>query len=102
MNKIMKKFLWLIPIIAFGCNSIKKIDITDFNMNENVIFYKTDSVAVLKAIEYSIDDNKYTKEMTFRLVNMNHADKIKNLLYYIHDKHKDWEIEIDYPINEIK
>jgi surface protein len=98
----MKKFLWLIPIIAFGCSSIKKIDVTDFNTNDNVIFYKTDSVAILKAIEYSIDDNKYTKEMTFRLVNMEHADKIKNLLYYIHDKHKDWEIEIDYPINEIK
>ena len=40
--------------------------------------------------------------MTFTLVNMDHADKIKNLLYYIHKKHKGWEIEIDYPINQIK
>lgn len=102
MNRIMRKFLLLISITAFGCSSIRRQDITHFNTNNNVIFYKTDSVAVLKAIEYSIDNNKYTKEITFRLVNMEHADKIKNLLYYIHKKHKGWEIEIDYPINEIK
>jgi hypothetical protein len=98
----MNKLILIAVISAIGCTSIKKIDTTKFSTNNNVIYYNNDSVAVLKAIEYSIDNNRYTKEMTFTLVNMDHADKIKNLLYYIHKKHKGWEIEIDYPINQIK
>jgi hypothetical protein len=33
---------------------------------------------------------------------MNHADKVQNLLYFVHKKHKGWEIELDYPINNFK
>ena len=40
--------------------------------------------------------------MTFKLVNMNHADKVQNLLYFVHERHPDWEIEIDYPISNFK
>lgn len=98
----MNKLILIAVISVIGCTSIKKIDTTNFSTNNNVIYYNNDTVAVLKAIEYSIDNNRYTKEMTFTLVNMDHADKIKNLLYYIHKKHKGWEIEIDYPINQIK
>ncbi len=36
--------------------------------------------------------------MTFKLVNQNHGDKVKNLIAYINQKHPDWEIEIDFPI----
>ena len=33
---------------------------------------------------------------------MNHADKVQNLLYFVHKRHKGWEIELDYPINNFK
>lgn len=99
----MKKIITLIiTTFIFGCISIKKIDTVGFHVIDNTIFYDKDTVATLSAIEYSIDDGRYVKEMTFKLTNMNHADKVKNLLYFVHKRHKDWEIELDYPINNFK
>jgi len=97
----MKKLL-LVSTLLVGCTSIKKIDTTGFHSVDNTVFYEKDTVAVLSAIEYSIDNDRYVKEMTFKLVNMNHADKVQNFLYFVHKKHKDWEIELDYPIKDFK
>jgi len=94
----MNKILFLISsVILIGCSTIKKIDTTGFHSDHNTIFYGKDTVAVLSVIEYSIDNKKYVKEMTFKLLNLNHSDKVKNLLFFIHQRHKDWEIELDYP-----
>jgi hypothetical protein len=98
----MKKLLILGSAVLISCTSLKKIDTVGFYSSENVIMYEKDTVATLSAIEYSIDNGKYVKEMTFKLVDMNHADKVKNLLYFVHKQHKDWEIELDYPINNFK
>jgi len=98
----MKKLLLLVSTLLVGCTSIKKIDTTGFHSVDNTVFYEKDTVAVLSAIEYSIDNDRYVKEMTFKLVNMNHADKVQNFLYFVHKKHKDWEIELDYPIKDFK
>ena len=99
----MKKLLILISsAILTGCSSIKKIDTAGFTSKNNTIFYGKDTVAVLSAIEYSIDNKKYVKEMTFKLLNLNHADKVKNLLFFIHQRHKDWEIELDYPTTNFR
>jgi hypothetical protein len=98
----MKKLLLLVSTLLIGCTSIKKIDTTGFHSVDNTVFYEKDTVAVLSAIEYSIDNDRYVKEMTFKLVNMNHADKVQNFLYFVHKKHKDWEIELDYPIKDFK
>ena len=98
----MKKLLILGSAVLISCTSLKKIDTTGFYSSENVIMYEKDTVATLSAIEYSIDNGKYVKEMTFKLVDMNHADKVKNFLYFVHKQHKDWEIELDYPINNFK
>jgi hypothetical protein len=98
----MKKLLILVSVLAISCTGLKKIDTVGFHSSENVIMYEKDTVATLSAIEYSIDNGKYVKEMTFKLVDMNHADKVKNLLYFVHKQHKGWEIELDYPINNFK
>lgn len=98
----MKKLLILGSAVLISCTGLKKIDTTGFYSSENVIMYEKDTVATLSAIEYSIDNGKYVKEMTFKLVDMNHADKVKNFLYFVHKQHKDWEIELDYPINNFK
>ena len=98
----MKKILILSSALLIGCATIKKIDTTGFRSEQNTIFYEQDTVATLSAIEYSIDNGKYVKEMTFKLLNMNHSNKVKNLLFFIHQRHKDWEIELDYPITNFK
>ena len=99
----MKKTLILISsAILIGCSSIKKLDTTGFTSKNNTIFYGKDTVAVLSALEYSIDNGKYVKEMTFKLLNMKHADRVQNFLYFVHQKHKGWEIELDYPITNFK
>ena len=98
----MKKLLILVSVLVMSCTGLKKIDTVGFHSSENVIMYEKDTVATLSAIEYSIDNGKYVKEMTFKLVDMNHADKVKNLLYFVHKQHKGWEIELDYPINNFK
>lgn len=98
----MKKLLILGSLLIVSCTGLKKIDTAGFYSSENVIMYEKDTVATLSAIEYSIDNGEYVKEMTFKLVDMNHADKVKNLLFFVHKQHKDWEIELDYPINNFK
>jgi len=98
----MKKLFILASAIVVGCTNIKSIDTTGFNSKDNTIFYDKDTIATLAAIEYSIDDGKHVKEMTFKLVNLNHADKVKNSLYFVHKQHKGWEIELDYPIQNFK
>lgn len=99
MNKIL---ILISSAILLSCSSIKKLDVTGFTSKNNTIFYGKDTVAVLSAIEYSIDNKKYVKEMTFKLLNLNHSDKVKNLLFFIHQRHKDWEIELDYPTTNFR
>jgi hypothetical protein len=100
MNKLLT--LILSSALLIGCSTLKKIDTTGFHSDHITIFYEKDSVATLSSIEYSIDNGKYVKELTFKLIDMKHADKVQNLLYYIHQRHKGWEIEIDYPITNFK
>ena len=92
----------LTSAILLGCSSIKKLDTTGFTSKNNTIFYEKDTIATLSAIEYSSDNKKYVNEMTFKLLNLNHADKVKNLLFFIHQRHKDWEIELDYPTTNFR
>ena len=89
-------------LITFSCHSVKKLDTTGFHAEGHTVYYNEDPVATLSSIEYSIDNGKHVRELTFKLDNLKHADKIDNLLYYIHVRHKNWEIEIDYPISNFK
>jgi hypothetical protein len=99
MNKIL---ILISSVLLIGCSTIKKLDTTGFHSDHNTIFYNNDTIATLSAIEYSIDNGKYVKEMTFKLLNMKHADRVQNLLYFVHKRHKEWEIELDYPITNFK
>ena len=96
MKKVI--LLCLLSLGLFSCNVLKNVDVEGFTSSDNTIFYKGEKMAVLSNIEYSLDNKKLVKEMTFKLVNQNHGDKVKNLIAYINQKHPDWEIEIDFPI----
>jgi hypothetical protein len=93
-------FIFLSSLIISGCFSLKRYDTKGFSSSGLIIYYNQEEVAKLTAIEFSLDNGKMVKEMTFRLKNHDHSDKILNLLAFIHSKHKDWEIEIDYPITD--
>jgi len=96
----MKKLilLYLLSLGLFSCNVLKNVDVEGFTSNDNTIFFKGEKMAVLSNIEYSLDNKKLVKEMTFKLVNQDHGDKVKNLIAYINKKHPGWEVEIDFPI----
>lgn len=96
----MKYFF--IALVLVGCQTIKKADCSNWSVDKMAILYQKDSVATLQAIEYSLDNKKLVKELTFKLLDLKHADKVTELIYFIHTKHPDWEIEIDYPTTNFK
>lgn len=87
-------------LLIFGCSPLRTFDTSGFTTSKMTIYYQGEEMATLSNIEYSLDDGKLVKEMTFRLKNQIHSDRVKNLLAFIHSKHKGWEIEIDLPISD--
>lgn len=102
MKTLNLKYVFLTVIVTgiLGCYPLRNFNIDDFTGYKHTIYYKNQEMARLTNIEYSLDNGKLVKEMTWRLVNQNNPDKIKNLIAYIHNKHKGWEIEIDLPISD--
>jgi hypothetical protein len=99
-TKIVFTILVIGFIGMFGCAPLKNYDTTGFSGSKHTIYYNNQEMATLTNIEYSFDNGKLVKEMTWRLKNQENADKVRNLITYIHNKHKGWEIEIDLPIND--
>lgn len=103
-NKHMKSvkilLLFFIPTLLLSCLPLKRFDTTGFTSSGITVYYNGEEMAKLSNIEYSLDDGELVREMTFKLKNQHHSDKVKNLLAYIHAKHKNWEIEIDLPISD--
>jgi len=99
-KKIILMLVVMFAITFYGCYPLRGYDTSGFTGSGITIYYKNEEIAKLSNIEYSLDNGKLVKEMTFKLKNQNHADKVTNLLAYIHSKHKEWEIELDLPIND--
>jgi hypothetical protein len=97
-NKIILAFIF--ATLLLGCYPLRSYDTTGFTSSGMSIYYKGEEMAKISNIEYSLDNGKLVREMTFRLKNQKNGDYVKNLLAYIHSKHKDWEIEIDLPISD--
>ena len=95
---MFKRIAVLVLGFLFSCQTFKNIDVSGFESKGNTIFYQNDTMAVLSNVEYALDNRKLVRELTFKLKNQAHADRVKNLIYFIHSQHKDWEIEIDMPI----
>lgn len=87
-------------LLIYGCSPLRTFDTTGFTVSGYTIYYNGEEMATLSNIEYSLDNGKLVKEMTYKLKNQIHSDRVKNLLAFIHAKHKDWEIEIDLPISD--
>jgi hypothetical protein len=98
----MKKLLIITSMLLTGCVTLKKYDTTGFSTRGHYILYNSDTVAKLSNIEYSLDGGKFVKEMTFKLLDMRYGENVENMIYYIHKKKSEWEIEIDYPVENYK
>jgi hypothetical protein len=98
----MKKLLIITSVLLTGCVTLKKYNTSGFSSTGHYILYNSDTVAKLSNIEYSLDGGKFVKEMTFKLLDMRYGQNVENMIYYIHQKKSDWEIEIDYPVENYK
>jgi hypothetical protein len=95
----MKKVILLISLISLAsCTTVKKANTEGFTTYKEYILYKGDTVARLTNVEYSLDNGKFVREATFRLLDMKHGDKGKPILRFINTTHKGWDIELDYPM----
>ena len=95
----MKKLLILFMLLGLiSCDPLRRVSTEGFTTYQEYILYKGDTVAKLTNIEYSLDNNKLVKEATYKLLDMKYGDKGKSILCFIHNTHKDWEIELDYPM----
>lgn len=96
----MKKLLLLLCLLGIvSCNPLRRVNTDGFTHHNEYIIYKQDTVAKLTNIEYSLDNGKLVKEATFKLLDMKYGDKGRSIIAFVHNTHKDWEVEIDYPIN---
>jgi hypothetical protein len=95
----MKKVILLISLISLAsCTTVRKANTEGFTTYKEYILYKGDTVAKLTNVEYSLDNGKFVREATFRLLDMKHGDKGKSILRFINTTHKGWDIELDYPM----
>jgi len=94
----MKKTILLFSILSLAsCTTVKKANTEGFTTYKEYILYKGDTVAKLTNVEYSLDNKKFVKEATFRLLDMKHGDKARSILLFVNTTHKGWDIELDYP-----
>jgi len=96
----MKKISLLFFLLAIvSCNPLRRVNTQGFTHYKEYIIYKQDTVAKLTNIEYSLDNGKLVKEATFKLLDMKYGDKGIAIIAFVHNTHRDWEVELDYPIS---
>lgn len=96
----MKKLVILLLVSGLiSCDPLRKVSTDGYHFEKEYVMYQSDTVAKLSNIEYSLDNGKLVKEATFKLLDMKYGDKSKNIIAFIHSSHKDWEVELDYPVS---
>jgi hypothetical protein len=96
----MKKLLLLLCLLAItSCNPLRRVNTDGFTHYNEYIIYKQDTVAKLTNIEYSLDNGKLVREATFKLLDMKYGNRGRAIIAFVHNTHKDWEVELDYPIS---
>ena len=55
-------------------------------------------MAELIGLEFALDDNKFVRELTFKVLPGSDNSVINNLIVFLHQKHPDYEIEVNIEI----
>lgn len=101
----MKKVLISISLIALvaGCKVLsltKKPSISHFSVAGIVVLMDNKPFAELQAITYSLDGGEMVREMNFKLFKNGNQEDVEGLIYFLHERNKDEEIEVEFDINE--
>jgi hypothetical protein len=99
----MKKIPYLLLFLLISsCSVLKNYDTTGFSTNGNTVLYNGKVMAELRGVEIAYDNKKLVRELTFELKDGSENDKIVNLLAFLNSRYKDYEIEIEIPIEKYK
>lgn len=101
---IMKTFFsaLLLGLIISSCSVTRNIDTTGFTISGNIVSYNNKPMVELKGIEFALDNKKFVKELSFNLIHGDDNDKIHNLIAFLHLHYKNYEIEVEIPIEQFK
>ncbi len=99
----MKKLLFLITLVVLtSCNVLKEFDTTGFTIQGNTVSYNNVPMAELEGLEFAYDNRKLVKELTFKVLETSDNNKINNLIAFLHEKHPEYEIEVEIPFEHIE
>ncbi len=99
----MKKIITLLlPLFLFSCSTLRSYDTSGFSIEGNIVYYNGVAAAQLEGVEYALDGGKLVPELTFSLMKDADMGKIANMIAYLHEKHPDYEIEVEVDMENAK
>ena len=103
----MRNFIVLLSasVILISCSVTRNISTEGFSIEGNTVSYKGVPMAHLVGIEFALDNGKFVREMTFKLMKGSDNSVINNLIVFLHQKHPEYEIEVEIDVehyNELK
>lgn len=97
----MKKLLYVaVFALLASCSIMKKYPTEGFSIEGNIVSYKNTPMAKLIGLEFALDDNKFVRELTFKVLPGSDNSVINNLIVFLHEKHPDYEIEVNIEIEQ--
>lgn len=102
MKILLFTFATLAMLSFSSCDVLKNYPTDGFSISGNVVSYNNQPMAELSGIEFAFDDKKFVRELTFKITDGTHMDKIHNMIAFLHYKHPDYEIEVELPAEYTK
>lgn len=97
----MKKLLYVaVFALLASCSIMKKYPTEGFSIEGNIVSYKNTPMAELIGLEFALDDNKFVRELTFKVLPGSDNSVINNLIVFLHEKHPDYEIEVNIELEQ--
>jgi hypothetical protein len=98
-EKSMRPFyLFLSLLLITSCSVTRNISTEGFSIEGNLVSYKGAAMAELVGVEFALDDGKFVRELTFKLKEGSDNSVINNLIVFLHQKHPDYEIEVEIDV----
>lgn len=98
-------FLFFALLLISSCSVTRNISTDGFTIEGNVVSYKGSAMAELVGVEFALDNGKFVRELTFKLKEGSDNSVINNLIVFLHEKHPDYEIEVEIDVqhyNDLK
>lgn len=93
---------FLTLFIISSCSVTRNVSTEGFTIEGNIVSYQGKEMAELVGVEFALDDNKFVRELTFKLREGSDNSVINNLIVFLHKKHPDYEIEVEIDVQNFK